>query len=61
MGFQAIANGDHDEIRKLLSHKGGVPMEIRNSHGLTPLQVVCARRDTEMVSALLRLESKALR
>ncbi len=53
--FQAISNGDHDEIRRLLNQKDGVPMEIRNSHGLTPLQVVCAKKDSEMVEALLRL------
>ena len=36
---RAIINGDMEEIASLL--KRGVPMEVQNSRGLTPLQVGC--------------------
>ncbi len=48
----AIANNDHDSFKRLI--KQGVPMEVKNHHGLSPLQVVCAKQDVEMVNALLR-------
>jgi ankyrin repeat protein len=48
----AIANGDFEAFQRLV--KDGAPMEIKNCHGLTPLQVVCTKKDVEMSSALLR-------
>ena len=51
---EAIANGDFDAFQRLV--KEGAPMEIKNCHGLTPLQVVCTKKDVEMVSALLRYQ-----
>jgi len=39
---RAIINGDMEEITSLL--KRGVPMEVQNSRGLTPLQVTSRRR-----------------
>ena len=50
---EAIANGDFRQFQKLV--KEGAPMEIKNCHGLTPLQVVCSKKEPEMVSDLLRL------
>lgn len=47
-----IANGDFKAFEKLV--KDGAPMEVKNCHGLTPLQVVCAKKDVDMVTALLR-------
>ena len=38
---RAIINGDMEEIASLL--KRGVPMEVQNSRGLTPLQVSVVR------------------
>ena len=49
---RAITNRDMDEIKRLIKH--GVPMEVQNSRGMTPLQVVCTKKDPEMVAALLR-------
>ena len=49
---EAIANGDFEAFQRLV--KDGAPMEIKNCHGLTPLQVVCTKKDVEMSSALLR-------
>lgn len=49
---EAIANGDFKEFEHLV--KEGAPMEIKNPHGLTALQVVCTKQDVEMVSTLLR-------
>ena len=49
---RAIVNRDVDEIKRLIKH--GVPMEVQNSRGMTPLQVVCTKKDPEMVAALLR-------
>ena len=34
--------------------KDGAPMEAKNTHGLTALQVVCNNQDVEMVTTLLR-------
>ena len=49
---RAITNRDVDEIKRLI--RKGVPMEVQNSRGMTPLQVVCTKKDPEMVAALLR-------
>ena len=49
---RAITNQDVDEIKRLI--RRGVPMEVQNSRGMTPLQVVCTKKDPEMVAALLR-------
>ena len=49
---RAITNRDVDEIKRLI--RRGVPMEVQNSRGMTPLQVVCTKKDPEMVAALLR-------
>ena len=49
---KAIANGDFQAFEQLV--KDGAPMEIKNCHGLTPLQVVCTKKDAEMVAVLLR-------
>ena len=49
---EAIANGDFEAFQKLV--KEGAPMEVRNCHGLTPLQVVCSKKEHEMASTLLR-------
>ena len=49
---RAIINGDLEEISALL--KKGVPMEVQNSRGLTPLQVACTKGDVEVVTALMR-------
>ena len=55
---EAIANGDFEAFQRLV--KEGAPMEIKNCHGLTPLQVVCTKKDVEMVSALLRYTANIL-
>ena len=49
---EAIANGDFEAFQKLV--KDGAPMEVKNCHGLTPLQVVCSKKEHEMASTLLR-------
>ena len=49
---RAITNRDVDEIKRIL--KNGVPMEVQNSRGMTALQVVCTKKDPELVAALLR-------
>ena len=49
---RAITNRDVDEIKRLI--RRSVPMEVQNSRGMTPLQVVCTKKDPEMVAALLR-------
>ena len=35
--------------------KDGAPMEAKNTHGLTALQVVCNNQDVNMVTTLLRV------
>ena len=54
---EAIANGDFEAFEQLV--KDGAPMEVRNCHGLTPLQVVCAKKEHEMASSLLRAGCQA--
>ena len=54
---RAITNRDVDEIKRLI--RRGVPMEVQNSRGMTPLQVVCTKKDPEMVAALLRYKMLA--
>ena len=40
-----------EKFDKLL--KDGIPLETKNMHGLTPLQIACTKQDVEMVTKLL--------